>query len=118
MKFQTVGDPYNVYVSFLSVPTDVRRVSVCDALSIAAFDTLVRDTFSKTYTSIPDELLYYVRKRLRDCTTGVLCESVKGYMSPDCIVYVFPLNADLEDRQMPTEVCGRVEKRALGLRPL
>lgn len=115
----TTGKAFPVWVSFLSVPMDVRKVNVCDAVSIETFDILVRERFRDTYEEIPRQLLFFTRKQLRGYTRGVLCDSVRGFMYSDCEVYVWPIADDLMyDRRLPLEISPKTEKRALGVEEL
>ena len=106
--------PFNVYVRFLSVPFDQRRVRVCDGMPMEAFAQLVREAFEPTYSDIPSRLLFYTKVR----TAGgkrrtTLVEGVKGFLTPDCRVFVYPLDLH-EDSTMPTHVDNDVEERYLG----
>lgn len=106
--------PFNVYVRFLSVPFDQRRVRVCDGMPMEAFAQLVREAFESSYTDIPSRLLFYTKVRTaRGKRRTVMVEGVKGFLTPDCRVFVYPLDIT-EDCSMPLQVENDVEERYLG----
>ena len=107
-------EPFNIYVRFLSVPLDVRRVRVCEGMPLEAVQALVRESFGRTYTDLPERVLLYTKLRVaRGKKRTVLVEGVRGFLTPDCEVYAYPLDAD-EDGAMPMFVDPTVELRYLG----
>ena len=107
-------EPFNVYVRFLSMPHDVRRVRVTEGMPLAAVEALVRESFGATYADLPEEMLMYTKVRVaRGKRRTVLVEGVRGFLQPDAKVYVYPLD-QMESDHMPLYVSPEVEQRYLG----
>ena len=104
------AEKYNVYVQFASNSRDIRQISVCDRLTMPSFDTLVRESFERHYTEMPEIILYYVRKKLKHGgTVMVKAESVHGFFYDDAIVVAYGLWDDRDDR-FPSYISKRVEQ--------
>ena len=111
----TEKEPFNIYVRFLSMPMDVRRVRVCDDMPLEAVEELIRESFARTYSDLPPEMLLYTKVRIvRGKKRSVLVEGVRSFLTPDCEVFVYPLNPQEEDDHMPLYVEPADERRYLG----
>ena len=114
MGGQVLSEPFHVYARFLSVPMDVRRIRVSEGMPLDAVETLLRESFGRTYADIPQQLLMYTKVRVaRGKKRTVLVEGVRGFLTPDCEVFVYPLDP-LDDDRLPTAVSAADEKHYLG----
>ena len=83
---------YCVYVKFMTNPLDVRQFRVSDEVSLSAFDRLVREEYGRHYTYLPEDILYYVDKKIAGGRQiKVLASSVINFFYDGAVIVAYGL---------------------------